>query len=84
MDSSKDQHSDHGTPVKLVYMANQIARFFSSQGSDAVAATQTAKHILSFWAPSMRQQFLAEFDRGEAGELSPIARAAIEHLRGQS
>jgi hypothetical protein len=35
MTASTDHAAGPGTPAKLVYMANQIARFFSSQGAEA-------------------------------------------------
>ena len=39
---------------KLVYMANQIAKFFESQGPDKAVAG-TADHLKKFWDPRMRQ-----------------------------
>jgi formate dehydrogenase subunit delta len=66
------------SPDKLVYMANQIGKFFASQGpKDAVAGT--ADHIRKFWDPRMRAAIFAHLDAGGAG-LDPIVREAIERL----
>jgi formate dehydrogenase subunit delta len=63
---------------KLVYMANQIAKFFVSQGPEQAAAG-TADHIRKFWDPRMRSEIFAHVKAGGAG-LDPVARAAIESL----
>jgi formate dehydrogenase subunit delta len=66
------------SPDKLVYMANQIGRFFASQGEDkAVAAV--ADHLMKFWDPRMRKAILAHLADGGAG-LDPPVRKAVEHL----
>ena len=66
------------TADKLIYMANQIARFFESQGPDRAVAG-TAEHIKKFWDPRMRAQIAAHIRTGGAG-LDPVARTAIEQL----
>jgi formate dehydrogenase subunit delta len=71
--------SHEASPDKLVYMANQISKFFVSQG-DAVAITGTAEHIKKFWDPRMRNAIFAHLDNGGAG-LEPVARQAIEQLQ---
>jgi formate dehydrogenase subunit delta len=63
---------------KLVYMANQIGKFFSSQGQEQAAAG-TADHIKKFWDPRMRSAIIAHLKAGGAG-LDPVARVAIESL----
>jgi formate dehydrogenase subunit delta len=63
---------------KLVYMANQIGKFFASQGQDQAAAG-TADHIKKFWDPRMRAAIIAHLKAGGAG-LDPVARTAIERL----
>ena len=63
---------------KLIYMANQIATFFESQGSDKAVAG-TADHIKKFWDPRMRAQIVAHVKAGGSG-LDPVARKAIEQL----
>lgn len=68
--------------AKLVYMANQIGKFFASQGGDAVIAG-TAEHIKKFWDPRMREAILRHVDRGGDG-LDPKVRAALDGLRGKT
>jgi formate dehydrogenase subunit delta len=64
---------------KLVYMANQIGKFFASQGSEH-AVVGTAEHIKKFWDPRMRAAIFAHLDKGGAG-LDPNVRAALEKLQ---
>jgi formate dehydrogenase subunit delta len=63
---------------KLVYMANQIGKFFESQGREQAVAG-TADHIKKFWDPRMRAAIFAHVDAGGAG-LDPVVRAALESL----
>lgn len=65
---------------KLVYMANQIGKFFVSQGQEKAVAG-TADHIKKFWDPRMRAQIFAHLKTGGAG-LDPVARLAVERLQG--
>jgi formate dehydrogenase subunit delta len=65
---------------KLVYMANQIGKFFASQG-EAASVDGVAAHIKKFWDPRMRATILAHLDAGGAG-LDPKVRDAIASLRG--
>jgi formate dehydrogenase subunit delta len=67
------------TSEKLVYMANQIGKFFASQGADA-AVSGTAEHIKKFWDPRMRAAIFAHLANGGAG-LEPAVRQAIERLK---
>jgi len=64
---------------KLVYMANQIGRFFASQG-DAHAVAGTAEHIRKFWDPRMREAIFRHLDEGGDG-LDPPVRTAIDQLK---
>ena len=64
---------------KLVYMANQIARFFESQPHDA-AVKGVAAHINDFWEPRMRRQFLALVAQGGHG-LRPMVIEAADLIR---
>jgi formate dehydrogenase subunit delta len=64
---------------KLVYMANQVAKFFAAQG-EARAAAGVADHLQKFWDPEMRRAFLAEARR-EPGRLHPAVKAAVPLLR---
>jgi formate dehydrogenase subunit delta len=63
---------------KLVYMANQIGKFFASQGREQAVAG-TADHIKKFWDPRMRAEIFAHLEAGGAG-LDPIVRTALESL----
>lgn len=63
--------------AKLHMMANQIARNLAPQGEPRAVASM-AQHLRDFWDPRMKAAILAD----EGSGLSPIARAAIERLRG--
>jgi formate dehydrogenase subunit delta len=67
------------SPDKLVYMANQIGKFFASQGPDAAVAG-TAEHIKKFWDPRMRAAIFRHVEAGGQG-LEPLVRRAIEQLK---
>jgi formate dehydrogenase subunit delta len=67
------------TSEKLVYMANQIGKFFASQGPGQ-AVPSTAEHIRKFWDPRMRAAIFAHLDNGGAS-LDPAVREAIESLQ---
>jgi len=69
------------SPDKLVYMANQIGKFFASQGKDA-EVQNIATHMKKFWEPRMLRQIFAHLDAGGAG-LAPPVKAALESLRAQ-
>ncbi len=67
------------SPDRLIYMANQIGKFFQSQGHGK-AAPDIAEHIRKFWDPRMRSAILAHLDAGGTG-LDPDVRDAIEALK---
>jgi len=63
------------SPEKLVYMANQIAKYFAHQPEDrAVAAI--VDHLKKFWDPRMRRTIIAHLMTGGQG-LEPLTRKAI-------
>jgi formate dehydrogenase subunit delta len=64
---------------RLVYMANQIGKFFQSQGHDQAVAG-VAEHIHKFWDPRMRKAIFAHLDAGGAG-LDPNVREALTMLQ---
>ena len=68
------------TLERLVYMANQIATNIASQTDDPALAV--ADHIAMFWDPRMKSMIFKHLDEAETG-LSPIAHAAVAHLRDQ-
>ncbi len=70
-----EEHITTSSDERLVYMANQISRFFAAQPHDK-AVKGAAKHIADFWDPRMRKHIHAHLDAGGAG-LDPIAREAI-------
>ena len=67
------------SPDRLIYMANQIGKFFQSQGHDK-AVPGIADHIRKFWDPRMRSAIFAHLDAGGAG-LDPNVRDALETLK---
>jgi formate dehydrogenase subunit delta len=67
------------TDDKLVHMANQIGKFFQSQGAEK-AVSGTAEHLKKFWDPRMKSAIIAHLDAGGAG-LDPSVRDAVERLR---
>ena len=67
------------SPDRLIYMANQIGKFFTSQGN-AKAVPGIAEHIKKFWDPRMRSAILAHLEKGGAG-LDPDVKDAVMTLR---
>ena len=66
-------------PDNLVYMANQIGKFFQYQRADEVVPG-IANHIKKFWDPRMRTAIFAYLDQGGEG-LDPQVKEAILHLK---
>ncbi|MEZ5828181.1 MAG: formate dehydrogenase subunit delta [Hyphomicrobiales bacterium] len=66
-------------PERLVYMANQIGKFFQYQREDEVVPG-IANHIKKFWDPRMRSAMFAYIDQGGEG-LDPKVREALVHLK---
>ena len=67
------------SPDKLVYMANQIGKFFAHQG-EGKAVAGIADHLAKFWDPRMRAAIQAHVTHGGAG-LDPLVRQAVETLK---
>jgi formate dehydrogenase subunit delta len=67
------------SPEKLVYMANQIGKFFISQGHDKAVAG-VADHLARFWDPCMRDTIVRYLAAGGA-KLDPCVREAVGKLR---
>ena len=63
------------SPDKLAYMANQIGKFYNSQGHDRAVAG-IANHVTLFWDPRMRDTILRYWETGGA-QLDPNVREAI-------
>ncbi|MCB6178079.1 formate dehydrogenase subunit delta [Rhodobacter sp. Har01] len=64
---------------KLIYMANQIAKFFESMPEDQ-AVKGVAGHINDFWEPRMRRQLFQVLDAGGQG-LRPMVVEAAKAIR---
>ncbi len=67
------------SPERLVYMANQIGKFFAHRG-EAQAVADIADHLTKFWEPRMRTAILAHLDHGGGG-LDPHVLKAVMTLR---
>jgi formate dehydrogenase subunit delta len=67
------------SPDRLIYMANQIGKFFQTQGHDK-AVPGIAEHIRKFWEPRMLSAILAHLDAGGTG-LDPNVRDALVALK---
>ncbi|MEO8669102.1 MAG: formate dehydrogenase subunit delta [Bauldia sp.] len=64
---------------RLVYMANQIGKFFVSADGPRAAA-DIADHLQKFWAPPMRAEIIAHLAAGGEG-LDPAVRDAVASLK---
>jgi formate dehydrogenase subunit delta len=69
------------SPDKLVYMANQIGKFFASQDEEK-AVPLIADHLVKFWDPRMRKAIVVHLADGGGG-LDPSVRKAVESLTPQ-
>lgn len=63
------------SPDKLIYMANQIAKFMESK-PEAEGLAGFASHVNDFWEPRMRAQFFALLDAGAEGFRPLVMKAA--------
>ena len=68
------------SPDRLVYMANQIGKYFESQHRHN-AVDGIADHLKKFWDPSMRRAISAYAQSGGAG-LDPVVLQAVRALSG--
>ena len=68
------------SPDKLVYMANQIGKFFAHQG-EAKAVAGIADHLRKFWDPRMRAAIQAHVASGDDTGLDPLVLRAVESLK---
>lgn len=74
--------SHDGPHAKLIYMANQIAKFMESKPHDTGKAELSA-HINDFWEPRMRRHLFEVLDAGGAG-LRPLVLDAAPEIRRPS
>jgi formate dehydrogenase subunit delta len=73
--------SHDNSPKKLVYMANQIGKFFAPQEHET-AVDGIASHLSKFWAPSMRTKIFQHLEQGGEG-LDPLVKEAVQRLRSK-
>ena len=71
--------SHDGPHAKLIYMANQIAKFMESKPYETGKAELSA-HINDFWEPRMRRHLFEVLDAGGAG-LRPLVLDAAAEIR---
>ena len=69
------------SPKKLVYMANQIGKFFA-HGPEEQAVFNTADHLKKFWDPRMRKE-IVEYVEGGGEGLQPIVLKAVQSLKSE-
>ncbi|MEO8242593.1 MAG: formate dehydrogenase subunit delta [bacterium] len=69
----------HDPLAKLIYMANQIAKFMESKPHDEGVAG-LASHINDFWEPRMRTHLFQVLDAGGVG-LRPLVIEAAANIR---
>ena len=67
---------------RLVYMANQIGKFFETE-DQKTAVAMIKDHLKKYWDPRMRGQIVAHLDAGGAGLDGPV-REAILSLKQQA
>jgi len=64
-------------PVRLVYMANQIGNFFSTEDPKTAVAMIT-DHLKKYWDPRMRTEIVAYLDGGGGGLDEPVRQAVLQ------
>ncbi len=70
----------HEAPhTKLIYMANQIAKFMESKPHDEGVAGLSS-HINDFWEPRMRRHLFEVLDAGGTG-LRPLVLDAAAKIK---
>ena len=76
---SHDAPHFSGLHGKLVYMANQIAKFMESKPHDEGVAGLSS-HINDFWEPRMRRHLFEVLDAGGTG-LRPLVLDAAAKIK---
>ncbi|NTT84586.1 formate dehydrogenase subunit delta [Tabrizicola fusiformis] len=71
--------SHDGPHAKLIYMANQIAKFMESK-PHAEGVAGLSSHINDFWEPRMRRHLFEVLDAGGQG-LRPLVLDAAPSIR---
>jgi len=76
---SHETHHNSGPHSKLIYMANQIAKFMESK-PHAEGVEGLSSHINDFWEPRMRRHLFEVLDAGGAG-LRPLVLDAAAKIK---
>lgn len=76
---SHDAQLHSGPHAKLIYMANQIAKFMESKPHDEGVAGLSS-HINDFWEPRMRRHLFEVLDAGGTG-LRPLVLDAAAKIK---
>ncbi|NEY90506.1 formate dehydrogenase subunit delta [Tabrizicola oligotrophica] len=76
---SHEIHHNSGPHSKLIYMANQIAKFMESKPHDEGVAGLSS-HINDFWEPRMRRHLFEVLDAGGTG-LRPLVLDAATKIK---
>jgi len=66
------------SPEKLVYQANQIAKFFASQ-PEAKSVANILDHLQKYWDPRMRREIIAHAKTNGA-DFNPRVLSAVRRL----
>jgi formate dehydrogenase subunit delta len=74
--------SHDGPRSKLIYMANQIAKFMESK-PHAQGLAELSSHINDFWEPRMRRHLFEVLDAGGEG-LRPLVLEAASKIKRPS
>ena len=61
---------------RLVYMANQIGKFFETEDQNTAVAMIT-DHLKKFWDPRMRSEIIAYVDAGGKGLDAAVTQAVL-------
>ena len=61
---------------RLIYMANQIGKFFVSEDKNTAVAG-IADHIKKYWDPRMRKEIAAHLAAGGEGIDQPVREAIV-------
>jgi formate dehydrogenase subunit delta len=64
----------------LVYMANQIGKFFAHQPTDK-AIDSIADHLFKYWDPRMRKAIVVHLEEHAGAGLDPRTLAAVQKVR---
>jgi len=64
----------------LVYMINQIGKFFARQPTDK-AVESIAEHLFKYWDPRMRKAIVAHLEEHTGAGLDPRSLAAVQKVR---